>query len=314
MYVTITDMRLDIEDCLAQVESCFNLLVPRFDIPDIYSSAESQDSSLELSPPHRGTKEQDGEEEERKERKRKRTVSSAGSFVSLSSGEESEDDSGGKDEVHFGGDAPSLLHTDHTSEKEKADGNNDEVGREASLLRTDRTNEQEKVDELTAKDEEILRRLYAPSSTPTSTSGNGHSIVKLGKTVSTGSGKGKGKLLKSDTTEEIGGRTLEDIGAASSDDSDSSSDVEWEDVPTSSRSDDLLLGGTAGNLLQEHGLTSRGFSIPITIELSTIPEIRETEDNASIIATLQECKQLLSEKYLPTINKWMEVHMYIQYS
>ena len=303
-------MRLDIEDCLAQVESCFNLLVPRFDIPDIYSSAESQDSSLELSPPHRGTKEQDGEEEERKERKRKRTVSSAGSFVSLSSGEESEDDSGGKDEVHLGGAAPSLVHTEHTSEQEKADdGSNDEVGREASLLRTDCTNEQEKVDELTAKDEEILRRLYAPSSTPTSTSGDGHSIVKLGKTISTGSGKGKGKLLKSDhdITEEIGGRTLEDIGAASSDDSDSSSDVEWEDVPTSSRSHDQLLGGTAGDLLQEHGLTSRGFSIPITIELSTIPEVRETEDNTSIIATLQECKQLLSEKYLPTINKWMEV-------
>ena len=300
-------MRLDIEDCLAQVESCFNLLVPRFDIPDIYSSAESQDSSLELSPPHRGTKEQDGEEEERKERKRKRTVSSAGSFVSLSSGEESEDDSGGKDEVHLGGAAPSLLHTDHTSEQEKADdGSNDGVGGEASLLRTDRTNEQEKVDELTAKDEEILRRLYVPSST-TSTPGDGHNIVKLGKTVSTGSGKGKGKLLKSDTTEEIGRRTLEDIGAASSDDSDSSSDVEWEDVPTSSRSRDQLLGGTAGALLQEHGLTSRGFSIPITIELSTIPEVRETEDNASIIATLQECKQLLSEKYLPTINKWMEV-------
>lgn len=304
-------MRLDIEDCLAQVESCFNLLVPRFDIPDIYSSAESQDSSLELSPPHRGTEEQHGEEEkERKERKRKRTVSSAGSFVSLSSGEESEDDSGGKNEVHLGGDAPSLLHTDHTSEQEKADdGGNDEVGGEVpSLLHIDCTNKQEKADELTAKDEEILRRLYAPSST-TSTSGDGHNniIVKLGKTVSTGSGKGKGKLLKSDTTEKIGGRILEDTGAASSDDSDSSSDVEWEDVPTSSRSRDQLLGGTAGDLLQEHGLTSRGFSIPITIELSTTPEVRETEDNASIIATLQECKQLLSEKYLPTINKWMEV-------
>ena len=231
-------------------------------------------------------------------------MSSAGSFVSLSSGEESEDDSGGKDEVHLGGDAPSLLHID----QEKADdGSNDEVGAEASLLRTDCTNEQEKVNELTAKDEEILRRLYAPSSTPT-TLGDGHNIiVKLGKTVSTGSGKGKGKLLKSDMTEEIDGRTLEDIGAASSDDSDSSSDVEWEDVPTSSRSHDQLLGGTAGDLLQEHGLTSRGFSIPITIELSTIPEVRETEDNSSIIATLQECKQLLSEKYLPTINKWMEV-------
>lgn len=270
---TTTDMRLDIEDCLSQVESCFNLLVPRFDIPDIYSSAESQDSSFELSPPHSGTEEQDGVEE-REDRKRKRTVSSAGSFVSLSSGEESDDDDGGNEEV---GETPSLVHTDCT---------NEQVHVEA--------------DELTAKDEEILRRLYAPS-TISSTSADGR-MVKFGKTVSGGSRKGKGKL-KSDTTEEIGGRIPEDSGGASGDDSDSSSDVEWEDVPMSGSHDQPQ--GAAD--LQEHGLTSRGFSIPITIELSTTPEVRETEDNASIIATLQECKQLLSEKYLPTINKWMEV-------
>lgn len=272
-FLSLTDMRLDIEDCLAQVESCFNLLVPRFDIPDIYSSAESQDSSFELSPPHRGAEEQDGEEE-RTERKRKRTVSSAGSFVSLSSGEESDD-----------GD----------------DGGNNEVGETPSLAHTDSTNEQGLANELTVQDEEILRRLYAPSTT-TSSSADGH-IVKLGKAVSAGSGKGKGKL-KSDTTKEVGERVPEDLdGAADSNDSDSSSDVEWEDVPMSRPHDQVQEVAD----LQEHGLTSRGFSIPITIELSTIPEVRETEDNASIIATLQECKQLLSEKYLPNINKWMEV-------
>ena len=262
-------MKLDIEDCLAQVESCFNLLVPRFDIPDIYSSAESHDSSFELSPPRRRTEVEDGEEE-RKERKR--IVSSAGSFVSLSSGEESDDDDGNEEE----GDTPSLVCTDCT-------------------------NEQGKADELTAKDEEILRHLYVPSTT-TSTSADGR-IVKLGTTSSTGSRKGKGKL-RSDMAEEIGIRTLEDIGGTNSDDSDSSSDVEWEDVPMSGSHDQLLQGAAD---LQEHGLMSRGFSIPITIELSTVPEVRETEDNASIIATLQECKQLLSEKYLPTISKWMEV-------
>ena len=263
-------MRLDIEDCLAQVESCFNLLVPRFDIPDIYSSAESQDSSFELSPPRRGTNEAIGDEE-RKERKRKRTVSSAGSFVSLSSGEESDDGSG-----------------------------NEEKGETPSLVYTDCTNEQEKTDELAAEDEEIFRRLYASPAT-TSATADGH-IVKIGKTVSTGSRKGKGKL-KSSLAEEIIGEAHEEISGAYSDDSDSSSDVEWEDVPMS-RSHDQLQGAAD---LQEHGLTSRGFSIPITIELSTTPEVRETEDNTSIIATLQECKQLLSEKYLPAINKWMEV-------
>ena len=267
-------MRLDIEDCLAQVESCFNLLVPRFDIPDIYSSAESQESSFELSPPHQnnqGTEETVGEEEDRKERKRKRTVSS-GSFVSLSSGDESDDNDSGNEE----GETPSLEHMTCTNERKKAD----------ELI----------------KDEDILRRLYGLSST-TSTSIDGQGL-KLGATISaTGSRKGKGKL-KSDIAEEIDGKAPDEEtgGPANSSDSDSSSDVEWEDVPMSGSHDQ---GGA--DLLQEHGLTSRGFSIPITIELSTQPEVRETEDNASIIATLQECKQLLSEKYLPTINKWMEV-------
>ena len=269
VYLIVIDMKLDIEDCLAQVESCFNLLVPRFDIPDIYSSAESQDSSFELSPPHRGTEEAIGEEE-RKERKR--TVSSAGSFVSLSSGEESDDDSG-NEEV---GETPSLAHTCTSS-----------------------TNEQEKADEA-VKDEDILRRLYTSSST-TSTSADGH-VVKFGTTVSASSRKGKGKL-KSDIAKELEGESYKDTGRGNSSDSDSdsSSDVEWEDVPMTGSHDQ----GAAD--LQEHGLMSRGFSIPITIELSITPEVRETEDNSSIIATLQECKQLLSEKYLPTINKWMEV-------
>ena len=266
----IVDMKLDIEDCLAQVESCFNLLVPRFDIPDIYSSAESQDSSFELSPPHRGTEEV-AEEEERKERQRKRTISSTGSFVSLSSGEEESDD----------------------------DGHNEEEGEAPSSASIPCTDEQKKIDEA-VKDEEILRRLYA-SSTTTSASADGH-VVKLGAIVSTSSRKGKEKL-KSDLAEEAeGGMHREVDGGAYSSGSDSSSDVEWEDVPMTGSHDQRPAAD-----LQEHGLMSRGFSIPITIELSTTPEVRETEDNASIIATLQECKQLLSEKYLPTINKWMEV-------
>jgi hypothetical protein len=60
------------------------------------------------------------------------------------------------------------------------------IGETPSLLHTDSTNVQEKADELTAQDEEILKRLYAPPSTTSA------SVVKLGKTVSTGSRKGKG--------------------------------------------------------------------------------------------------------------------------
>lgn len=265
--VTTVDMRLDIEDCLAQVESCFNLLVPRFDIPDIYSSAESQESSSELSlPPQQGEGTEDVEddavrEEERKERKRKRTTSSC-SFASLSSGDGSNDDES---------ETLSLVHPASEEEKEKSDGS--------------------------LKDEDILARLYTTSSSI----GQG---LKIGVTNSASSSKGKGKL-KSDMSEEVRGDSKDSgAGGADDNDSDSSSDVEWEDVP--------ILGPSLGSHdqaaeLQEHGFTSRGFSIPITIELGNQPEVRETEDNTSIIATLQECKQLLSEKYLPNINKWMEV-------
>ena len=147
-------------------------------------------------------------------------MSSAGSVVSLSSGEES-------------------------------DG--DDVNGEEGETHTDCTNEQRKIDEA-VKDEDILRRLYVSSSN-TSTSADGHIIVKLRTTSSTGSRKGKEKL-RSDIAEEIGGRTLEDISGTNSDDPDSSSDVEWEDVPMSGSHDQLQ--GAAD--LQEHGLTSRGFN------------------------------------------------------
>lgn len=278
-------MRLDIEDCLAQVESCFNLLVPRFDVPDIYSSTESQDSSSELSPPpYHHNEPVIGDKGEGKERKRKRTVSSC-SFASLSSGEESNDDSDGEQETG----PPVHASANSRSKVEKDVFEPEEASPFYTTLR-----EQMKKDDSMAGDEDVLACLY------TSSLGN-DSGLKLGAAASTCSSKGKGKLkndvVKTELREE-----------ADSSDSDSSSDVEWEEVPISelvsceSRDQAAVLTD-----LQEHGLTSRGFSIPITIELSRQPEVRETEDNTSIIATLQECKQLLSEKYLPAINKWMEV-------
>ena len=299
-------MRLDIEDCLAQVESCFNLLVPRFDVPDIYSSAESQESSCEMSPPSHQHKEQViTEKGEGKERKRKRTISSC-SFVSLSSGEESNDDE----------QEPSQPM--HTSANPKSKVERDVFEQEASLSVHTTSREEMKKEDSAIREEDILSRLF------TSSSGNG-SGLKLGAAASSGSGKGKGKLK--DVVVETKLREEDDSGESS----DSSSDVEWEEVPVSelasSESHDqaaLLTDLQEHGLmsrgfsieshdqaadLQEHGLMSRGFSIPITIELSKQPEVTETEDNTSIIATLQECKQLLAEKYLPTINKWMEVRV-----
>lgn len=74
--------------------------------------------------------------------------------------------------------------------------------------------------------------------------------------------------------------------------------MEWEDVDPQ-QSNALLF--------QEHGLVSRGYSIPI--ELSTQPQIAENEDNSSIIATLRENYQLLRTKYLKNVNKWLEVSL-----
>ena len=273
-------MRLDIEDCLAQVESCFNLLIPRFDIPDIFSSAESQESNPELSPVPRndrdtesevGAVRSDGEEEkERRERKRKRTTSFC-SFVSLSSGGDSDDDQ-------------------------------DDDGEEmVAPVQTPNLENIRNEEELTENDEDILAHLYTSSSCS-----GGHGL-KLGVATSTGSSKGKGKMKNVDDFVVKEMKKEEGKGDGGSD-SDTSSDVEWEDVPISastySGSHDraALLDN-----LQEHGLMTRGFSIPITIELGSQPEVKETEDNTSILATLQECKQLLAEKHLPAINKFMEV-------
>ena len=174
-------MRLDIEDCLAQVESCFNLLVPRFDVPDIYSSAESQESSSELSPPSHQHKEHViTEKGEGKERNRKRTTSSC-SFVSLSSGEESDD--GSDDEQETG---PPV----HTS---KSELERDVLEQEAASSVHTTSKEEVKKDDSTMRDEDILAHLY------TSRSGNG-SGLKLGAAASTSSSKGKGKL-KNDVVE-----------------------------------------------------------------------------------------------------------------
>ena len=267
-------MRLDIEDCLSQVESCFNLLVPRFDIPDIFASPESNEMSSVVDPPSQDNEHTAepivAEERGERERKRKRTESSC-SFVSLSSGEEESSDeieSDGRSKEERGGVVSPAVQLGE-EEKRKEDGQAED-------------------------DEDFLSHLY------TSSSSVSHG-QKLGAAVSSGTSKGKGKLKNDDTISEVK-MVEESVGADDDNDSDTSSEVEWEEVPIPRPE-----SHDQASDLQEHGLTSRGFAIPITIELSSQPEVRETEDNTSIIATLLECKHLLSETYLPKINKWMGV-------
>ena len=314
-------MRLDIEDCLAQVESCFNLLVPRFDMPDIFASAESNETRSGLERPSQDSEhvvepviEQQGGE---RARKRNRTESSC-SFVSLSSGgepSEVEDDCI-CDKEREGVVSPVLTVGDGekrgvvspvlpvgNEEKEGVvspvllAGDEERESVVSSMLQAG-DDEERKKDERMGEDDDFLDHLY------TSSSSVSHGR-KLGvAVVSSSAGKGKGKLKEENVTRET--RIAEEsFRSESSCDSDTSSEVEWEDVPVSRPETHDQIATD----LQEHGLTSRGFCIPITIELSSQPEVRETEDNTSIIATLLECKQLLSETYLPKINKWMGVRV-----
>lgn len=80
--------------------------------------------------------------------------------------------------------------------------------------------------------------------------------------------------------------------------SDSDSEFEWEDVDPAFDFD-----------LQAHGIATHGFSIPI--QFDAIPVLREDKNNSSILTALKENKHLLADKHLLTINKWMEVYRII---
>ena len=79
--------------------------------------------------------------------------------------------------------------------------------------------------------------------------------------------------------------------------SDSDSSVEWEDVSEGVVSCDMEL--------QEHGMLAHGFSI--SLEVSRRVEVRETEDNSSILATLEERRKQLTQHHLPSLSKCLEV-------
>ncbi len=76
--------------------------------------------------------------------------------------------------------------------------------------------------------------------------------------------------------------------------SDSESELEWEDV-----------GPALDFDLQGHGIATHGFSIPI--QLDAVPVFKEDENNSSVLIALRDNKHLLVDKYLPAINKLMEV-------
>lgn len=236
----MTELRCEIDGCLREVESCYNLLLPRFEF-DIYSTTSqdttSQDSISQDSASNQASISasnqisQDSKLAASGLRSRKRTVSSGGSFVSLSEGESDSEASDGEGEggVVADGDKHPRGGINPGSSNQIKDG--------------------------------------------------GHSST--GMDLDPGSSQSAGLVPNSDSN------------------SDSDSDVEWEDVEPSGEEG-------WGSEMQEHGLAAaHSFSVPV--RLSRHVEVRETDDNTSILATLHERRQLLLHHHLPTLNKCLEV-------
>ena len=86
-----------------------------------------------------------------------------------------------------------------------------------------------------------------------------------------------------------------DKGNESSSVDDSDSEIEWEDVG----------GGGSGDLLGAHGMLGHGWSL--TLDIPKRVEVQEGEDNDSIVLALRERYKIVTSKYIPSLNKWIEV-------
>ena len=76
------------------------------------------------------------------------------------------------------------------------------------------------------------------------------------------------------------------------DSDDESEEEEWEEVE-------------GGDVLQAHGIAGHNYSL--TIELPKTVKVIENEENSSIISTLMERHRLVASKFLPAVNKWIQV-------
>ena len=64
-------------------------------------------------------------------------------------------------------------------------------------------------------------------------------------------------------------------------------------------------GSFSRNELNDHGLASQSFQM--IIPLNTFVEVIETADNTDVLCTLRELHRQVIDKYLPLIQKWLEV-------
>ncbi len=92
-------------------------------------------------------------------------------------------------------------------------------------------------------------------------------------------------------------------------DNDSDSDVEWEDVVNYGDIGDRGEFGAHG-VSDEGGFSAHGMignDWNVTIEIPETINIYQTEHNETLVDILKERYKLLTQKYLKNINKWMEV-------
>ena len=94
-------------------------------------------------------------------------------------------------------------------------------------------------------------------------------------------------------------------------DEDDDEDDDFEEVPDLEEEDEGA--GGAGDFMQQHGLGSMHYEISINL-LPEIIDVHEDHDNTDILTNLEDMCLLVEGKYLPAAARWLEVRNKIYYS
>ena len=245
-FSILADQKYDIDACLKQIDSCFNLIIPRLD-----DTEERQLPFGEVASPQPSSHQTECKD---------RTLSS-GSFASLGSmegsdnevncGEPQAEGSRSMTLEHSGNSLNSEVEKENYSQRPHSDAQED---REMGEDQTDFSGEQVPLAPAESDDPFDL----AP---PSCASGLDSELISVYGRVREGgkkgvrlSSKGKGKGKESREREELVAVAAEENKESSSNES----DVEWEEVEPVNPSSSLLA-------LQQHGYTGQEINIPISL-------------------------------------------------
>ena len=307
------DLKKEVGSCLTEMEACFNLLLPRFDLPDIYQSNDAAEGGTGVS--GKGWIRElvtSGNAVGAPPLKKIRVMTSSccsltlpgGDRESLDGSEELEEDE--ENEKEENGD-----DKEKERKKEKPGVGNEEEEDEQKEEKEDhkRTKDDETADVGSSAEGKVRLSFADKNFTTTEELKEREGIIKVkvasipGDNVNVEDRDGGGDHCSvpcEDQSREVLEQSVMDPCLEL--DSDSDSEVEWEDVPPA-------VGGLA-EVLQEHGLATRGLVVPVT--LGSRVEVEETEDNSSVLSSLKENRQLLLVHFIPTLNKCLEVQDKLQ--